>query len=502
MMQIFSRKKAPPAVTVQRLPIRIHGSDRRVIALPFLSDRKWIFDIFEHVSRMSGSQVEDELEAVKRNFESRYEDVSECFEEHFSTAARHARWNKDLSASRRRLIGSYCTMEYSFESAALFNPSIVAHPDQEGVPEGSRRFVMSLRATGEGHVSSIVFQTGIIDELHNIAVDPSGSFSRRIRLAPDQEYRKDLFGRKLQEMGEYTDTVEAILADLPDTFSLSDLESATTSLRRTGHNLAQVEHAAESMTWLARSNYQLQIPDGDEISDLIIFPQSENESRGLEDLRLTRFTGEPGEDGKPGRVTYYGTYTAVSGHRILPMLMETTDFRRIQMHTLNGACVQNKGMALFPRRIDGHYAMCSRIDGHNIFLMLSDYIHFWESAKLLVAPKFPWEMRLIGNCGSPLATPAGWLLLTHGVGPMRRYCIGAVLLDRNDPFRIIGRLAEPLLSPTPGEREGNVPNVVYSCGGMLHHDRLFLPYAISDTATSIATVALDELIDRLLAEGA
>ena len=248
---------------------------------------------------------------------------------------------------------------------------------------------------------------------------------------------------------------------------------------------------AESMHWLARENYQLSLPDDADISEIVIFPQSENESMGIEDLRLVPFIDDDGS------VTYYGTYTAYNGYRVLPQLMETTDFHTFRMHTLNGACVQNKGMAMFPRRINGHYCMCSRIDGENLYIMYSDIAAFWETAELLKAPQHPWEFMQIGNCGSPLETPAGWLLLTHGVGPMRRYCIGAMLLDRNDPLKVIGHLDEPLIMPTEEEREGYVPNVVYTCGALVHGDCLYMPYAMSDSATGFAIVELKSLLERL-----
>lgn len=224
----------------------------------------------------------------------------------------------------------------------------------------------------------------------------------------------------------------------------------------------------------------------------MIFPISEEESKGIEDLRLVRFVDDDGS------VTYFGTYTAYNGFRVMPMMISTKDFYQIEVHSLNGACAQDKGMALFPRRIGGHYVMCSRNDGENLFLMVSDYVHFWESATRLTMPKTAWELMQIGNCGSPLETPEGWLLLTHGVGPMRTYCIGAMLLDLDDPQKVIGHLKKPLLTPVGDEREGYVPNVVYSCGAMIHQDKLYLPYALADKSTSIATIDMDELLNRLL----
>jgi predicted GH43/DUF377 family glycosyl hydrolase len=246
------------------------------------------------------------------------------------------------------------------------------------------------------------------------------------------------------------------------------------------------------MLWLAHCNYRLALPENASISELVIFPNTENESKGIEDLRMVRFTEDD------GTVTYFGTYSAYNGVRVLPMLMDWNTPRSIHIHTLNGACARNKGMALFPRRINGHYAMCGRLDGQNLHIMYSDMVHFWESSSLLARPEYPWELMLMGNCGSPLETEAGWLLITHGVGPMRQYCLGAMLLDLNDPTRIIGRLRDPLMTPTEEEREGYTPNVLYSCGSMIHDGNLYIPYAMSDQKTGMATVDVAELIQMLI----
>ena len=487
---------AESPVAVQRLPVRLARDERRVIALPFaMGDKRRVADVIERITRMPDDEVTGLLAATMGGFAARHQRLTEDFEERYNIAARVARRANNLPIERRLLIGAYFTMEYSIEAAALFNPSIVAHPDQAGAPENGLRFVLSLRAVGEGHVSSIVFQTGLIHNALNVTMDPAGPFATRARPAADQEYLKELFHRKLVEMGVNAHVAERLMGPLPDRFTFSELGAAIGDADKSGLRPLDRRRGVKNALWLARSNYELQLPDDAPISDLLLFPRGDSESRGMEDLRLVRFVDDD------ETVTFYGTYTAFDGERILPMLLDTKDFRRIAIHTLNGACVQNKGMALFPRRIDGHYVMCSRIDGRNLFIMLSDYVHFWETAELLAAPKYPWEFQLMGNCGSPLETPEGWLLLTHGVGPMRRYCIGAMLLDRQDPFRIIGRLRQPLLSPAAEEREGYVPNVVYSCGSIIHRGRLYLPYATSDTATSMATVALDELLDRLRSDG-
>ncbi len=477
---------------VERLPVRFSNDETRVITRPFFPGGETrIRDVIDRVRRLSEEQVEAVLAHVLRNFQSRHEDIRSVFEGHYEAAANQAGGLEGISEVRRLLIGAYFTMEYSIESAALFNPSIVPHLDQSGLPAGAVRFVMSLRATGEGHLSSIVFRTGTIGADHAIRFDPPGRFSRRARLWPDQQYEKRLFHRKLQEIRLHGSAVELVMSSLPDYFAFDELEHAIDRAHHARPDMFQMEETTNGMLWLARSNYHLELPQDADPSEIVIFPESDNESMGIEDLRMVRFVDAS------GAVTYFGTYTAYDGFHTLPQLIETSDFHRVAIHTLNGARAQNKGMALFPRKIGGHYVMCSRIDGENLYIMYSDFVHFWESAELLQRPQHPWEYIQIGNCGSPLETSEGWLLLTHGVGPMRQYCIGAMLLDLEDPLKVIGNLDEPLIMPTEAEREGYVPNVVYSCGAMIHEGHLYIPYGMSDMATGMVCVRVDALLDRL-----
>jgi len=489
------------SVPVQRLPLRFVGDDRWVITRPFLpgsGDRT--SHLFKRVGLLSDDQVEQVLAQVIDDFRRRHHDIEMVFKDHFEAALaslehagmQYAGEEGPLSRARRLLIGSYCTMEYSVASAALFNPSIVPHPDQSDVPSGSLRFIMSLRATGEGHLSSIVFRTGLIHSDHTIDVDSPGPFTHRARLSPNRLYIKQLFRRKLLDIAVVESAVDPVLSLLPEQFTMAELEHAISAARHAEPDGIQAEEATDSMLWLARENYQLHLHQDANISEIVVFPQSENESRGIEDLRLVPFVDDDGTR------SLMGTYTAFNGHRALPQFMRMTDYLNISIHTLNGVCAQNKGMALFPRRVDGHYCMCSRIDGENMYIMFSDILEFWETAELLQAPKQPWEFIQVGNCGSPLETPAGWLLLTHGVGPMRGYCIGAMLLDLENPLKVLGHLEEPLLIPTEEEREGYVPNVVYSCGSLIHNDFLYLPYAMSDTMTGFATVELEALLEKLV----
>ncbi|CAN5431251.1 glycoside hydrolase family 130 protein [soil metagenome] len=368
---------------------------------------------------------------------------------------------------------------------------MVAHPDQNGVAPGSIRFVMSLRACGEGHISSIEFRSGIVDAKHGVVLDPQTRFALTERPIDDAVYDKAVYSRKLVEMKAFRPLAEPVLALLDPSFTMSDLTYAIDRCRPKTSS-TQYKELSDNMLWLARSNYELEFSPDDELSERVIFPVSESESRGIEDARFVRFTHDD------GRITYYATYTAYNGFRALPQLIETKDFRHFKMNTLNGACVQNKGKALFPRKIGGQYTMASRLDGENIYLLRSDNIHFWNESKLIYTPKYAWEFIQVGNCGSPIETEAGWILLTHGVGPMRQYWIGALLLDLEDPSRVIGDLSEPMLMPNEGERDGYVPNVVYSCGALRHGERLVIPYAVSDSQTSIATVSVAELVAELL----
>jgi predicted GH43/DUF377 family glycosyl hydrolase len=478
------------------LPTRLDNNIGREVALPFDANTAQQAQTFvARVAMLDDDVVNRLVEHVMHCFGQRHDDFDELLLKHYRSALQlsqqcHLRWSRE----RRMLLGSLFSMEYSIEGAALFNPSLVAHPDQTGVPEGALRYVMSLRAVGEGHLSSTVFQTGMIHADGTFSLDPPGPFSAQTEVHPNQLYHRDLFTRKLWDMGLHGHQTHPVMDRLPERFSFDELLESIAWTQQVEHGALDPD-AAGVMTWLARANYELQLDSADAINDLILYPRSENESRGIEDMRLVRFTEDDGS------VRYFGTYTAYDGTRILPMVIETPDFRTITVNTLNGACAQNKGMALFPRRINGHYVMCSRIDGQRLFLMYSDLVHFWESAEVLAEPARPWELRIIGNCGSPIETEEGWLLITHGVGPMRRYCIGAMLLDLEDPFKVLGRLRDPLIEPSGDAREGYVPNVVYSCGSLTHNDTLYLPFAVSDMSTRVAALPLPRLLEQLLADG-
>jgi predicted GH43/DUF377 family glycosyl hydrolase len=477
---------------IERLPLQFQSNIRRVITRHFDPGGEIrIQHIVDRVLALDEEEVEEALAQVLKSFGNRHENIEAVLEEHYWTTVSALGKPLDASRNRRLLIGSYFTMEYSIESAALFNPSIVKHRDQEHLEEGAVRFIMSFRATGEGHISSIVFRSGVITADHAVHVAPPGRYTRRVRCSPDKQYDKALFCRKLREMTADATGVALVMDLLADHFTMRQLEHAVAAAYQAEPEKLRSEEIRQNILSLARANYQLEVSPGAEPSEVVIFPLSSNESRGIEDLRLVRFVEDDGS------ATYYGTYTAYNGYHTLPQILDTSDFLHIGIHTLNGAQARNKGMALFPRRIHGHYVMCSRIDGENLYLMYSDIVQFWESAELLQTPRLPWEFVQIGNCGSPLETPHGWLLLTHGVGPMRTYCMGAMLLDLDDPSKVIGHLQEPLIVAAEEERDGYVPNVVYSCGAMLHNGTLYVPFSTSDHVTRFGFVPLDALLQRL-----
>jgi predicted GH43/DUF377 family glycosyl hydrolase len=477
---------------VTRLPVHLGGNPRRVIARPFIpGGPSRIRAIVDRVLSVPAERVSTILSTVLSDYRLRHKDIRGIFRQHYAVATRELD-GRAVSEEQRLLIGAYFTHEYSLESAALFNPSMVEHPDQSGMARGTTRFIMSARACGEGHISSIEFRTGTIDGEHRVTLDAPPRFAVTARPEEDRLYDKGTYILKLVEMAAHNPSADPVLERLDAEFSMSDLEAAIEWCRPKHGTVTLYRETADNMLWLARSNYHLDFSPDTALSERVIFPVSDNESRGIEDARFVRFTHPD------GRVTYYATYSAYNGFRVLPQLIETTDFRHFSMITLNGRCVQNKGMALFPHKIGNDFVMAARLDGENIYLLRSENIHFWNESKLVHGPKHPWEFIQVGNCGSPVETDEGWLLLTHGVGPMRQYWIGALLLDLEDPSRVIGELAEPLLVPNEDERDGYVPNVLYSCGAMRHGSHLIIPYAIADAHIAIATVPISELLARMI----
>lgn len=486
-------------IAVTRTTHRLLPDPRRVIAKPyhpgeehFTADGKSrVKQVMDRILSIPEAEAGGILEGVLADFAGRHRDFTRLLDEHFHLVAHHLEPDRTITETQRLLIGAYFTHEYSIEAAALFNPSIVPAPNQDGLRPGQQRFIMSVRAVGEGHISSIGFRTGVIDEHGVLSFEPASRYaSLGHRESP--LYVKSLFGSKLSELGASNEITAIVLDPLPEKFTFEALERQLASLGERGVDHAMAFETVKMIHLLASSNYLTVFPQQSDPSERVIFPAGPRETQGMEDARFVRFVHDDGS------VMYYASYTAFDGFEILPQLIETDDFLSFRIATLNGACAQNKGMALFPRMIDGHYTMLARFDQENSYLMRSRNVRFWSDTVILRRPERPWEFIQIGNCGSPVETEAGWLVLTHGVGPMRRYAIGALLLDLEDPSHVIADLPDPLLVPNEEEREGYVPNVLYSCGVMAHGDRLVLPYGYSDVGIAIALIPLPELLDVLM----
>lgn len=426
----------PSLPCVTRLALQLRPDPARVVVRPFKpateprdlnsTEKTRANRIVDRVLSLSTEAATTQLTDVLENFRGRHRQLLEIFEARADEMEEALDSHEPFTPTQRQLVGAYFLHEYSFEASALFNPSIVRHPDQSGMIEGGLRFILSLRAVGEGHISSLTFLTGMISPDGRILMDPKSQLASIPRIAN----------------------------------------------RRTGPDGDEVEIAFR--------------PE-DDISECVIFPVTASQANGIEDARFVEFV-----DG--GHRIFYATYTAYSGHSIRTELMETRNFDNFRMYPLRGVAVRNKGMALFPRRINGRYAMIGRQDNENLYLIYSDDLYTWDEGQPILRPTQPWEFVQIGNCGPPIETEHGWLLLTHGVGAVRRYSIGAVLLHKDDPSRVIGRLKEPLLRPEQSERSGYVPNVVYTCGGLLHNKLLVIPYGIADTITGFVTLDIDDLI--------
>ena len=483
-------------LTVKRIGPMLKPNPARVMARPFgpFGETR-VTRILARVMSLTDDQVADNLTQVMAEFQGRHHQLERALRVRFEDLRKSLFMDEPLSEARRMLIGAYFTQEYSVESAALFNPSMIWHPDQTGVPDGSKRFILSLRSIGEGHLSSITFRSGIIDPDCRIEFDPVSPFVTAPMVLEDPFYDKPLFERKLRELGHCDGFAVEVLAQLGDMFTMTELREEVRNTRsaRRGRRNPEPDLERHAILTLAESNYEVFFDPGSPLSERIIFPHSPTEVNGIEDARWVELKEDDGS------VHFTATYTAYDGRVVLPQLITTCDFLSFKITTLNGPQAQDKGMALFPRRINGHYAMLSRQDGENIYLMLSDALNFWYTREIVIKPRFPWEFVQVGNCGSPIETREGWLVLSHGVGPVRKYTLGAFLLDLEDPTRVIGRLREPLLTPETTEREGYVPNVLYSCGSQVHGENLILPYAMSDWASGFATMNLDELLEALKA---
>jgi len=488
------------SIDVHRLDTRFYPDPKRVIARFFFpGPDSRVKKIIKKVIDISDEEAKLTLNQALRSFSDRHRNISKVYIRHFDHVIHFVKQlgyePDDIPDFKKLLIGAFFTNEYSIESAAFFNPSMVEDPDQTNLLSGQKRVIVSFRATGEGHISSIVFRGGIINKDGTIDFLESNRLVDEAEFIRNSQYSKKEFIEKLNEIETLPEISEMVLSKLPDEFDFNSLDQIINELKlEIGEESPMKLAMLDSINWLAGSDYEISFSLDTSISDRVIFPISASESNGIEDARFVKFTDNSGD------VTYYGTYTAYNGHSILPKLIETKDFYKFNVMPLRGAKSHNKGMALFPRKIKGRYAMVGRIDGINNYIMFSDKINIWQEAKLLQEPKYAWECVQIGNSGSPIETDKGWLLLTHGVGTMRQYALGAILLDIDDPSKVIARLEEPLLVPNAEEREGYVPNVVYSCGAIKHDDKIMIPYAMSDTASTFAYIYLKDLFDKMIPE--
>jgi predicted GH43/DUF377 family glycosyl hydrolase len=482
-------------IIVSRKNVKFNPDPSRVIARFYFTNDKRSKALIRNVLGMSEDQVKIALNQVLRGYSKRHRSISRIFKTHFSKL--HHLLNElnidpnDIKEDVKVLIGSYFTMEYSIESAAFFNPSVVEDPDQSELQIGEKRLIFSFRATGEGHISSIVFRSGVLDKNNNLHIEQVGKMLNEAENIKRHIYNKELFKSELSEIQNNKKVTTNVFARLGDNFTYGELSRSVKKTKDELQLTPSKEWQVNQILWLASSHYEIKFSLDTAISERVIFPVSENERNGIEDARFVKYTADNGE------VTYYATYTAYDGFTILPKLIETKDFYHFKILPINGEIGRNKGMALFPRKINGKYAMLCRIDGVNNYIAFSDKINVWNEAILIQEPRYPWEFIQIGNCGSPLETEAGWLVLTHAVGQMREYVMGASLLDLDNPAKEIGRLKTPLLMPNEEEREGYVPNVVYTCGSIIHNNNVIIPYAMSDYKSTYATVNLTELLDEL-----
>lgn len=484
-------------VSVNRKDSKFFPDPSRVIArfCYFSSERSK--SIIISVLSMSEREVFIALSQVLRGYSRRHRNISTIFESHFNKLSALLKEMvikpEAINQSQKALIGSYFTMEYSIESAAFFNPSIVEDPDQSETGYDETRVIFSFRATGEGHISSIVFRSAILDKNDNLIIEPVGKMLAEAARIERHIYTKSSFIKTLDEMHDLDCKISPlfVLEKLKDCFTYGELKKAIEETRKTHPLTPEKELLINQMFWLALSHYEIEFSLDSAISERVIFPISDSEKNGIEDARFVKFTEENGE------TIYYATYTAYDGTSILPKLLSTRNFYHFKGLPIHGEIAQNKGIALFPRRINNKYAILCRIDGINNYISFSNNINVWREAKIIQKPRYSWELVQVGNCGSPIETEEGWLVITHGVGPMREYVLGASLYDLNDPEKEIGRLKTPLLVSNNAEREGYVPNVVYSCGSIIHNKNLIIPYAMSDFASTYATIDLRELLNEL-----
>ncbi len=484
---------------LRRHPIRISADTSRVVTRLFVPGLEG-FDqqesrsnpVLQRVLELSDLEVKEALDDVLDRFSSRHHGLTDTFRQHADELSDRLSPERRLSPARRLLLGATFTSEYAIEGAALCNPSMVIHPDQAGLSAGDIRFVMSVRAVGEGHTSSIGFRTGTVTSSAEVEFDAPPTFATTGQ-REEATLEAEVFKAELRRLRASVDDVDYVLCRLGPQFTLAGLEVQLNRLEKQGATRKQARRTIGQIRRIAERSYAVTFGSDTPLSERVLLPAMSAEAKGVEDARFVRFCDDDGS------VTYYASYTAYNGTDIGQQLLETKDFVQFTSRPMAGAAAANKGLALFPRRISGRFAALSRSDRESNTITYSSNTHLWERSLACQTPQHSWEVVQLGNCGSPIETALGWLVLTHGVGPMRTYNIGAILLDLEDPTRVIGRLREPLLSPARDEQNGYVPNVLYSCGALVHADTLILPYGIGDSAIGVGSVPLGKLLGALLA---
>ncbi len=470
----------------KRSDIRISADAKKVI-LKYLNfgdpaTSKRIQSQVDRILKLNEAESNDLYQEIENSFRHRHPNFDYYLKHHFEKIKNLIPKDVKVTPNREKLLGAYFSMEYSIRAAALFNPSMVAHPDQSGLLEGEKRFIISLRAVGEGHISSIEFRSGTVDAEGNIKLNEDKGLATTLIPDDSKVFQTQKIKKRISIVPDFDPD---ILNNWGGTFTKKEVSNL---IEKPEPQFNQ--NTLDILDRFVDSNYDVLAPPDSMLTERVIFPSAKQESNGMEDARFVQFI-------ENGKTTYIGTYTAYDGHRISPQLIITEDFERFKIRTMYGAAVNDKGFALFPEKINGQFAMIGRQGGVNLSLMYSDDLFIWQSYKTLMTPEDSWGLVQIGNCGSPIKTKEGWLLITHVVGPLRKYMISAILLDLDDPFKIIKKLSHPLISPNELEREGYVPNVVYSCGAMKNKDLLIIPYAMSDSACTFGTVSIRELLENM-----
>ncbi|MCD6112815.1 MAG: glycoside hydrolase family 130 protein [Bacteroidales bacterium] len=475
-------------INVKRTDIKIKAKPERVIPLFLdLKKKNRVSHIVDKIVSLDDKVIENTLNHILEEFESRHIKFKDVLLEHYKNIETFVPSPEIQSLQRKLLLGSYFTKEYSIESAAIFNPSIVVHYNQKGLKNGEVRFIISLRATGEGHISSIEFRTGVITKEGKITMDTIPSnLVYASKINEKSYFFKDFVIKRAQY---YKGFNSSIFEYFPEKFTKQQALEIIAKINNNYHQ-KNIYVTKKALLDIFDTNYEIFFDKNIDINSRVIFPKSKAESNGMEDLRLVKFIDKD-------KIRYIGTYTAYDGKNIRPQIIETEDFINFKIHSLYGNAAFDKGMSLFPEKINGKYAMIGRQGGENISIMYSDNLYFWDTYKTIQRPQFEWDSVQLGNSGSPVKTKYGWLLLTHAVGPLRKYVMSASLLDLHNPEIVLSSLNKPFFSANGHEREGYVPNVVYTCGFLQHYNNLIIPYALSDTSFSFAIADIDNVLNEL-----